>query len=584
MNSVIKYILKRKITSGTIALALIVSGYFGYAKIFSNNEVVRFVTATVDKGTLIVSVSGSGQTSAFNQVDIKSKVPGDIVFAGIKNKQEMMVGTLIAQIDSKDAQKAMRDAEANLESAKLSLEKLKKPADRLSILQSENAIANAVESKQKAENDLKKAREDGFNTVANAFLDLPSIMTGLYDMLFGSTLRESQWNVDYYADSIKTYDEKILRYKENALAIYQTARVAYDQSFDNYKSISRFSDLNKIESLINETYDTTKNIAEAVKNVNNFIQFYKDKMTERNLKPNPLADTYLSTLNAYTGKTNIHLLNIFSIKNTLQTGKETIGGAGRTIAEKTETLAKLNGGADELDIQLQELAVKQRENALLDAKEKLADYFILAPFSGVVAKINAQKGDSTTVGAIIATLITKQRVAEISLNEVDVSKIKVGQKVTATFDAIEGLSITGEVTEIDSVGTVSQGVVTYGIKIGFDTQDGRVKPGMSVSAAIITDVKQNVLLVPNSAVKQQNNTMYVEMFVGETQTPRQQTVQTGLSNDTTTEIVSGLNEGDKVVTQTITTKTSQSQTQQNTGIRIPGLGGGGSRGVGGFGR
>ena len=104
-------------------------------------------------------------------------------------------------------------------------------------------------------------------------------------------------------------------------------------------------------------------------------------------------------------------------------------------------------------------------------------------------------------------LITKQKIAEISLNEVDAAKVKVGQKVTLTFDAIDGLSITGEVSEIDALGTVSQGVVTYGVKIAFDTQDERVKSGMSVSAAIITDVKQNVLLVPNAAVKSNERTV-----------------------------------------------------------------------------
>lgn len=198
-----------------------------------------------------------------------------------------------------------------------------------------------------------------------------------------------------------------------------------------------------------------------------------------------------------------------------------------------------------------------------------------------------KKGDPVSASTILATLVTKQKIAEISLNEVDITKIKVGQKTTLTFDAIPDLTITGQVAEIDTVGTVTQGVVTYAVKISFDTQDDRVKPGMSISASIITDIKQDALLAPNSAVKQQGDAAYVEIFAGETQAPRQQTVQTGLSNDTMTEITSGLNEGDRVVTQTITQTTSQSQTQQNTGLRIPGItgGGGGSfRGSGGTGR
>ena len=97
------------------------------------------------------------------------------------------------------------------------------------------------------------------------------------------------------------------------------------------------------------------------------------------------------------------------------------------------------------------------------------------------------------------------------MNEVDVAKIKVGQKTTLTFDAIDGLSIAGEVIDIDAVGTVTQGVVNYNVKIGFDTQDERIKPGMSVSATIIIEVKQDVLLIPNSAIKSAGEAYYVEM-------------------------------------------------------------------------
>ena len=214
----------------------------------------------------------------------------------------------------------------------------------------------------------------------------------------------------------------------------------------------------------------------------------------------------------------------------------------------------------------------QAENSLLDARQKLADYFIRAPFDGVIAVVNVEKGYSVSASTVVTTIITKQRTAKIAFNEVDVAKVKIGQKVTLTFDAIEGLSISGEVAEIDSIGTVSQGVVNYNVKIVFDTQDDRVKPGMSVSAAVITDVKQDVLLVPNSAVKSDGNGQYVEFLINNA--PQSQSVEAGLSNDTMTEIKSGIKEGDKIVIQTITVAIQTQTTQSSTGFRIPGLGGG----------
>jgi multidrug efflux pump subunit AcrA (membrane-fusion protein) len=343
-----------------------------------------------------------------------------------------------------------------------------------------------------------------------------------------------------------------LQYKEDTRTKYQTGRDKYDKNLDDYKAASRFSATSTIESLVNETYDTTKSIAESIKSANNLIQFYKDKLVERNLKPNILADTYLSNLSSYTSETNGYLLNLLSAKNTIQSDKEILAGTG-------------------FDIRDQEIKVAQAENSLSEAKEKLADYYIRAPFSGVVAKLNVKTGDSASSGSAVATLITRQKIAEISLNEVDVAKVKVGQKVTLTFDAIENLNITGEVTEIDALGTVTQGVVNYSVKIGFDTQNERVKSGMSVSATIITEVRQDVLLVPDAAVKS-NGEQYVEML--ENNVPRNQTVETGLSNDTMTEIKNGLKEGDNVVTQTITgntTNTTQTTSKNTGGMRIPGF-------------
>lgn len=219
-------------------------------------------------------------------------------------------------------------------------------------------------------------------------------------------------------------------------------------------------------------------------------------------------------------------------------------------------------------IENQEYTIEQLEDALSDTKKELTQHYIQAPFDGQIAKIDIEKGDSVSTGTTIATLITKQMVVEVSLNEVDATKVKVGQKATLTFDAIEGLEVTGQVAEVDIVGTVSQGVVSYNIKITLDTQDDRVKPGMSVSAAIITDMKQNILMVPSSAVKSQNESYYVEVFNqiqntssnnSQTQTitssvsPKQKSVEVGISNDTYIEITNGLSEGDYVVTRTNTT-------------------------------
>ncbi|MEK7649826.1 MAG: HlyD family efflux transporter periplasmic adaptor subunit [Patescibacteria group bacterium] len=574
-----------------ISIALLVflalGGYWTYSSLTSANESTRYILASAERQTVISTVTGSGQVSASNQIDLKPKASGDVVYVGVAAGAQVKAGALIAQLDARDAQKAVRDAEANLESAKLSLEKLQKPADVLSVLQAENTLARANESKQQAEDDLAKAYEDGFNDVANAFLDLPTVMTGLQDIFYNQTSSlggSGQQNIGYYADSVKQYDAKATDFKSDLETKFQVARKAYDANFQNYKSVTRSSDKETIEKIITETYETSKALAEATKSGNNLIQFYKDKLAAQGLTPAAVSTSHLSSLNTYTGQINTHLSTLLTAKNDIANSRDTILNADRSIQENTESLAKLRAGADTLDLKSAELTVRQRQNALTDAKEKLADYFVRAPFDGTVAKLSVKKADSVTSGTAIAIFITKQQLAELSLNEVDVAKIKIGQKATLTFDAIEGLGISGSVVEIDTVGTVTQGVVTYNIKIGFDTQDDRIKPGMSTSAAIITDVRQDVITVPSAAVKSQGDVSYVEILestasaeeittgVTSDTAPRQQQVEIGISSDTVTEIISGIDVSTKVVTRTISGTANATQ-------QAPSLIGGGGGGV-----
>jgi HlyD family secretion protein len=131
---------------------------------------------------------------------------------------------------------------------------------------------------------------------------------------------------------------------------------------------------------------------------------------------------------------------------------------------------------------------------------------------------------------------------------------------------------------LNQVGTVSSGIVSYNTEISFDTQDDRVKSGMSVSVSIITNTHENVLIVPNSAIKTQGNLTFVESFIpaltvlkGVTGTPseippQRKKVEIGLVDDTYTEIISGLNEGDQIVTRTVTGSVSATKTTNASSI------------------
>jgi HlyD family secretion protein len=205
---------------------------------------------------------------------------------------------------------------------------------------------------------------------------------------------------------------------------------------------------------------------------------------------------------------------------------------------------------------------------------------VTAPISGTVNEINIKNGDDlgkTSTSAKLSPIIIgdlNTLKAQVQVNEVDIPNVTIGQKVTLKFDALTNFTATGQVEKIDSLGTITQNVVTYDVTIGFDTLDPRIKPEMSVSASIITDARTSVLSVPNGAIKTDGGKDYVEVLKGEA--PEQVTVEIGVTNNTDTEIISGIKEGDKVVTQTINSSSNANtnSSSRSGGFRIPGLGGG----------
>ncbi len=595
---------------------IIIGGYFGYQGLARDDNTTRYVTAAVEKGTLIVSIPGSGQVSASDQVDIKPKASGDVVYVGVEKGQEVKAGTLLVQIDSRDAQKAVRDAQTSLETAQLELEELLAPVDKYSLMQAESSLIQAQDSLtklkfnqeaqyqdaldiiEKAEDNLTKGYEDGFNTVSDVFLDLPVVMSGLDGMLLGSDFSDNQWNIDYYGN-MATHNSQILQYKNKARSDYSAARESYEQNSEDYVESSRDSDPAEIETLIDQIYETVRDIAEAVKSIKNLIDCYEDTATQEGLKVSSLVSTHQDSLKNYTGTTNQHLSALLSTQRSIEDNKESIlkaerdlkemeqnnpldlAAAERSVKEKEESLTRLIAGADDFDIRAKKIAIQQKEDALLSAQQSLADHYVRAPFDGIVASIDVETGESVSSGAV-ATLITKQKIAEIALNEIDIAQVEAGQKANISFDAIENLNITGEVVDVDTLGTVTQGVVTYGVKIAFDTQDERIKPGMTLSTSIITQAKPDTLMVQSSAIKQQGDISYVELVDGvaaesyaaaanianaiSASDLRVQSIQTGLSNDTMTEVIDGLQEGDLVVTQTINLNATQNQTQSSSGF------------------
>lgn len=279
--------------------------------------------------------------------------------------------------------------------------------------------------------------------------------------------------------------------------------------------------------------------------------------------------------------------------------------ADEKSSDTQKTAAALKVSAAQLALKSDKVSLASAQQDYADAVETAAERTVTATVGGTVTALNVAVGDtvgsgsssgssagsstsanssSTSSSSSASVTITDLSALQVSvtLNEADAVNVTVGQPVSLTFDAIDDLTLTGKVKSIDTVGTSTSNVVSYSAVLSFDTVDSHLKPGMSVSATITTAMKQDVLTVSSSAIKTNGDTKYV--LVMKDEEVSQQTVSVGLVGDSTTEITSGLESGQTIVTQTITASSTATSTttssKSSTTNALQGLSGGSMSGGG----
>ncbi len=649
MNSIWKILASKWVIWSVVILAA-VGGYYWYSSSKNGAVTPKYSFATVQKGTIVASISGSGQVAGNRQLDVKPKASGQITKVLVKVGDTVKAGTPLVEIDRttavkalRDAERAVEDAKISLQSAQLSLKKSRQPSDAASLLQAQNALAKAQRDYDTlkagpTDYELKQAQADVDSAQKNIKMSsdgtMPQVVRDAYDQ-YVTVLQSAQQTLEKSltdADSVLGLDKAMV--KDSLKRMYSIMNSdAKNQSIQSFNK-SKIS-ITASGSLV----DSLKSSNEAVDNINKASDAVSSALTDANDLLNSVSDGLEATLtnsdlsqseiNGYKSSIDSDLTNVNSkntsilnqiqavrqaqdnyesakinyskVVNSLEKLKQgpTADGLAtslESVKQAQAQLDKLKAGADPIDIQISENSVAQRQSALVsaqnkfkDASDALSDYTVIAPFDGVVGTVQAQESGDASAGSAVVTLLTTQQVATISLNEVDAAKIKEGQKATLTFDAVDSLTLTGEVAEVSPLGTVTQGVVNYTITIAFDTQDERIKSGMSVSTAIVTQVDADVLTIPNSAVKTQGEEHYVETldvatstaldangYYQTNDTPKRITVQIGLANDSETEITEGLTEGQKVISQTIKTTTAAktaSATTARSGTSLLNMGG-----------
>lgn len=643
MNLLWKFLKSKYVIWGVVILAA-VGGYFWYSSTKSEAAAPRYAFTSVQKDTIVSTVNGSGQVSGNRQLDIKPKVGGEVNKILVKVGDAVTTGTPLMEIDRTEALKSVRDAaqavddsRISLQSAQLSLKKSLQPADAASLLQAQNSLAKAERDYADLKAgptayELMQAQADVESAKRNIQMSsdgvMPQVERDAYDgyvTALQSSIQTLQKSLTD-ADSILGLDKAMVKDSLARMFSIMNSNAKLD-AINNFHKSKTSVDLAVGEvNALRQTGETVENIRKASSDVSIALNDVNDLLIDltdglqATLSTSDLSASEISSLkstidgdrsnvnsktasilsqdqsirqaeDSYTSA-QISYTKIVNSYDQLKAGPTTaeLATAEESVKQAQAQLDKLKAGADPIDLQISQNSISQRQSSLISAQNKLADaqqalddYTVKAPFDGVVAKVAAQESEDASAGTAVATLVTSQQVATISLNEVDVAKVKVGQKATLTFDAVDGLSLTGEVAEVSQLGTVTQGVVNYDIKIAFDSQDERIKSGMSVSVSIITQVTADVLALPNSAIKTQGEQQYVETldvtsstqldasgYYQTAETPKRVLVKVGVANDTLTEITEGLTEGQQVVSQTIKNATTATAAQSTNLLRLGG--------------
>jgi HlyD family secretion protein len=239
-----------------------------------------------------------------------------------------------------------------------------------------------------------------------------------------------------------------------------------------------------------------------------------------------------------------------SLERAMTSNGYDVRNAETSLAQAQAQLDLKLAGPTALEIRAAEVALEQAQISLTQAEANLGNATIVAPFDGVVAAVAGNIGEQVGGGTTVVTLVdAKQLRVDVVVDETDVGKIALGLPVTVTFEALAGQRFPATVKVVAPTATVQSGVVSYAIQVQLSQGASMVRPGMTATAAITIASREDVVVVPNRAIKtvQRNKTVDVQTADGKIET---RPVRVGLANDSQSEIVEGLVAGERVILPT----------------------------------
>lgn len=413
------------------------------------------------KGDISNTISSSGTVQPIEEYVITTAVTGEILLDDVEIGKEYQKGDLLYTIDSTDAQNAITRAENSLEKQRLSYE------------QSQENLSNLVISAPFSGRISKLYVENG-DKVNNG--------TKIMDLVDSSTLKVT---LPFLATDAKNIT------KGNKATVY--VETTGEEVIGVVENVSTGSYANSYGALVSDveiTFNNPGNFSNEL-TVSAMVSIYACNSTGIATYKNQ------TTINAQTSGTIISL-------NYLE----------GDLVDKYSVLLELEDASTVLNSKTTSLSLRDAEIELQEAREGLADCTITSPITGVVTYKYYKGGDNitnnnSTTLAVIADM--SKLTFSMSIDELDIKNIELGQEVIVTADALENQTFKGVITNINIIGSSSSGVTTYPVTVEISEYEGLL-PGMNVSAEIISEKVTDVIKVPTSSVSRGNVVLVKEEF------------------------------------------------------------------------
>ncbi len=279
-------------------------------------------------------------------------------------------------------------------------------------------------------------------------------------------------------------------------------------------------------------------------------QLWSAQAQRDSVKGNPLSSQAAidsAEAQVLLSEINVQQATLAQQKLDEQPSEADVALARSQLAQAKAQLDKLQRTPTMEELAIVEAQVEQARAALEQAKLRLADAILVAPFPGTVVSIAADAGEFVPAGIPVIVLADLERYyIDARVDETDIGRVQVGQDAAIVLDAFPDTTLGGKVTRIDPLGAVAQGVVSYAVRIEVRSSDIALRPNMTAIADIVVERKESVLLVPNRSIRRDSTgRFYLEVIAnGEVQ---RRSVSTGLSSELVTEVLTGLSEGEEVV-------------------------------------